>query len=87
MGDIYIIIKSAWVLVLIIGGITYDQIANENLQDLRPQASPPGKQLLQHVDQEMTQRRTDEGTVDGHLRHAGVDIVAVFASVFGDVRG
>ena len=35
----------------------------------------------------MPQRGADEGSVDGHLGHPAVEVVAVLAAVAGDVRG
>ena len=69
------------------GKLTYDQVAEDDLQDLSLQASPSRKDLLQYLDQEVTQRRADEGAIDRHLRHSRVDVVAVLALVSGDVGG
>ncbi len=65
---------------------TYNQIADHNLHDLRRQTSPPRKNLLQHMNQEVSQRRADESAIDRHFWHTRVDIVAMFADVLGDPR-
>ena len=66
---------------------TYDQIADENLHNLRRQARPPGEHPLQYADQEVAQRRADEGAVHCHLGHAGVDVMAGRTDIFRDPRG
>jgi len=65
---------------------TYDQIADENLQDLGLQASPSSEHLLQYIDQKVSQWRADEGSIDRHLRHTRVDVAGMFANVLGDPR-
>lgn len=32
----------------------------------------------------MAQRRTDEGSVEGHLRHARAEVMAMLADIVGD---
>ena len=64
---------------------TYDQIADENLRDLRLQTRPAREHLLKYVDEEVAKRRADEGAVSGHLGDARIDVMAISASVFGYV--
>lgn len=63
---------------------TYDQIADENLYNLRLQTSPPGKQPLQYTDQEVSQGRANERAVDSHLGHSRADVVAMLTDIFRD---
>jgi hypothetical protein len=65
---------------------THDKIADENLQDLGAQALAAGERLLQQANQNMAQRRADEGAVDGHLGHAPRQVVAVWAAVVRQPR-
>ena len=67
-------------------GATYNQVADENLQDLGPQARPAREESLQDADQEVAERRADEGAVEGHLGDARVDVVAMLAAVARDPR-
>ena len=66
---------------------TYDQIADEDLHDLRRQTRPPGKHSLQYTDQEVAQRRADESSVHCHLGHSRIDVMAGWTDVFCDPRG
>lgn len=65
---------------------TYNEVREEDLHDLRLQTGSASEQLLQYGDHDMTKWRTDEGTIDGHLRHAAGEVVAVLAAVFCDPR-
>ena len=65
---------------------TYDQIAEDDLQDLGLQTGAARKQLLEDLDHEMTKRCADESTICSHLGDPRVDIVAMLALVPGDVR-
>lgn len=65
---------------------TYDQIANENLQDLCRQTRPPREHSLQYTDQEVAQWRADESAVHCHLGHSRVDIMAGWTDIFCDPR-
>ena len=62
---------------------TYNQVAEENLQDLGSQTGAAAKDLLQNPDQEVAQRRADKGAVGGHLGHARCKVVAVLVAVLG----
>ena len=65
---------------------TYNQVANEYLQDLRSQTGPSCKHLLQDTNQEMPQRRTDECPVNCHFGHPRAKVVAMFANVMRNPR-
>ena len=69
------------------GSCAYNQIADEDLQNLRLQAGPPRKYFLQDANQDMSQRRANESTVHGHLRHSRIDVVPVFATVMRNPGG
>lgn len=66
---------------------TYNQIADEDLQDLSLQAGAACKHLLQDADQDMAQRRTDERAIGSHLGHARREVVAALAPVLCDPGG
>jgi hypothetical protein len=63
---------------------TYNQVANKNLQDLGPQASPTGEEPLQYVDQRAAQWRADESSIKCHLRHSRCKVVAMLALIMRD---
>lgn len=65
----------------------YDQVAEENLQDLGLDAGAALEQLLQDADEDVAERGGDQGAVDGHLGHARGEVVAALAAVVGDPRG
>ena len=65
-------------------GWPYDQVANEDLQDLGLETRPAGKEFLQNGHEEVAQRRGNEQTVQGHLGHAMTEVVAVFADIVSD---
>lgn len=67
-------------------GRSYDQVANKDLQDLRPQACPSREHLLQDTDQEMSQRRADERSVDCHFGHARAEVMSVLANIMRNPR-
>jgi hypothetical protein len=66
---------------------TYDQIAEENLQDLGLQALAPLEDLLKSANQDVSKGRADQGTVDGHLGDTRGEVVARLAPVVGNPRG
>lgn len=66
---------------------TYNQIADENLQNLSLQASAALEDLLESPDKEVTDGGADQGTVCGHLGDAGSEVVAVLVAVLGKPRG
>jgi hypothetical protein len=55
--------------------MTYNKIAEENLQDLRLQALASLEDLLQGANQDVTQGRADQSTVYSHLGHARGEVV------------
>jgi hypothetical protein len=69
------------------GQDTHNQVAEENLQDLGSQTGATAKDLLQDPDQEVAQRRADQGAIGGHLGHARCKVVAVLVAVLGQPRG
>lgn len=66
---------------------TYNQIADQDLQDLSLQAGPASEDLLENADEEMAERRSDKHAVKDHLRHAGAEVMAMLADVVGNPRG
>jgi hypothetical protein len=66
---------------------TYNQVADENLHDLRLQALATLEELLQDANQEVAEGRADQGAVNGHLGHARGEVVAALALVMGNPRG
>lgn len=65
---------------------TYNQVANEDLEDLCAQARPTFENLLQQVDQQRAEGRADESTICGHLGHTRCEVVAVLVTVLGQER-
>jgi hypothetical protein len=65
---------------------THNQIASENLQNLRLQALASLEDLLQRANQDVTQGRANQSTVYGHLRHARGEVVARLAPVMRNPR-
>ena len=66
---------------------TYDQIANEDLHNLRCQTRPPRKHPLQYTDQEMAQWRADESAVHCHFGNSRIDVMAGWTDIFRDPGG
>jgi hypothetical protein len=67
--------------------ISYDEVRNDDLENLRLQARPASESLLQERDHNMTERCADERAVHGHLRHAASEVVSRLVAVFCDPRG
>jgi hypothetical protein len=65
---------------------TYNQVADEDLQDLGLHAGAALEQLLQHADEDVAQRSGHQSTVDGHLRYTRGEVVAALTPVMGDPR-
>ena len=65
-------------------GETHNQIADENLQYLCLKTCPPREQLLQYMNQEVSQRRANERAIDSHLRHTRADVVSIFGDILGN---
>lgn len=68
-------------------GDTYDQIADENLQDLSLQTGATSEDLLENADEDVTQRGGNEHAVQRHLGDARAEVVAVLADIVGEPRG
>lgn len=66
--------------------MTYHQVANENLKDLRLQTCPASKELLQDADEHVAHWGTDEGAVYRHLRYATCEVVPVFILIMCQPR-
>lgn len=66
---------------------TYNQIANQDLQNLGFQTRATGKDLLQDSNENVAHGRTDEHSVQRHLWHAGAEVVAVLADIMSEPRG
>lgn len=66
---------------------TYDQVADEDLEDLRLQAGATSEDLLEDADEDVTQGRGDEHAVQRHLGDARAEVVAVLADIMGEPRG
>jgi hypothetical protein len=66
--------------------MTYNKIAEENLQDLRLQALASLEDLLQGANQDVTQGRADQSTVYSHLGHARGEVVTRLAPVMRNPR-
>lgn len=65
-------------------GATYNQVAHEDLKDLRLQAGAAGEDLLEQPDEEMAGRGRNERAIDTHLRHPGCKVVSVSVPVVRD---
>ena len=63
---------------------TYDQVADENLQDLGLQACPATENLLEEPDEEVTHGSADQGAVRGHLGHSRGEVVAMLVAILGE---
>lgn len=66
---------------------TYNQITDENLQNLGLQAGAALEDLLESPDKEVADGGADQGTVGGHLGDAGSEVVAVLVAVLREPRG
>lgn len=64
--------------------VSYDQVADENLQNLGLETCTTGKDTLQNADKEMAQRRRNKHAIQRHLGHAMAEVVAVLADIVGD---
>lgn len=65
---------------------TYNQIADQDLQNLSLQAGPASENLLQNANEKMAEGRGNEHAVQEHLRHTGAEVMAMFADIVGDPR-
>lgn len=69
-----------------IGGLrTYNQIANQDLQNLGLQTRAAGKDLLQNSNENVAHGCADEHSVERHLRHAGAEVMAMLADIMSEV--
>jgi hypothetical protein len=65
---------------------TYNQIANEDLENLGLQTCAAGEDLLQDANEDVAEGRGDEHSVQRHLGDARAEVVAVLADIVGDPR-
>lgn len=65
---------------------TYNQVADDDLEDLGLQTCPSCEQLLQGADEDVADGSADEGTIDGHLGHTRCEIVSILVAILCDPR-
>lgn len=65
---------------------TYNEIADQDLQDLGLQTGAASKELLKDANQKVPQRCADESAVCCHLGHTRANVVAMLALVMGKPR-
>lgn len=63
---------------------TYHQVADKNLENLGLQAGSASEQALQDIDEDVAQGSADKGAIDGHLRNACGEVVAILVPVLCD---
>jgi hypothetical protein len=73
--------------LVVAAACTHNQVAHEDLENLGLQTRPSAEYLLQDGDQDVAERRADEGAVDGHLGHARGEVVALPVLVVRNPRG
>ena len=66
---------------------SYDQIGDDDLENLRLQAGPASERLLEEGDHNMTERCADERAVHGHLGHTASEVVPRLVAILCDPRG
>lgn len=62
-------------------GCSYNQVADEDLDDLSTQAGATMENLVQDPDEKVAEGGADKGTVGSHLWHARREVVAVLVAV------
>lgn len=67
-------------------GNTYDQVADEDLEDLGLETGATSEDLLENADEDMAQRGGNEHAVERHLRDARAEVVAVLADIVSEPR-
>lgn len=67
--------------------ITYNQVADQDLEDLGLKAGAAGEDLLQDSDEDVAEGRGDEHAVERHLGDARGEVVAMLADIVGQVGG
>lgn len=65
---------------------TYHQIARKDLQDFGSKTGSSREDFLKNLDQKMTHRSADEGTIDGHFGHSGIEVVTMLALIVCNPR-
>lgn len=66
---------------------TYDQVADEDLEDLGLQTGATSEDLLENADKDVAQRGGNEHAVERHLGDARAEVVAVLAHIVSEPRG
>ena len=67
--------------------MTYDQVGEDDLQNLCGGAGLAFEDTLQDPDEHVAHGSRDKGAKGGHLRDARGKVVAVTVAVIGKVRG
>lgn len=62
----------------------YDQVADNDLEDLSSDASSARKEPLKNADQQVAKGSTNECSVDGHFGYPGGKVMAVPISIVRD---
>jgi hypothetical protein len=66
--------------------VTNNQIAEHNLQNLGLQARAPLEDLLEEADEDVAERRADDGAIQRHLGDTGGEVVSALAPVVRNPR-
>lgn len=66
------------------GGITYNEIADNNLHNLGLEAGSATEDLLQKPDEKVTKWCTDKGAVRCHLGNTRGEVVAMLIAILGE---
>lgn len=64
----------------------YQQVARQDLEDLRLDAGAAGKHLLQNADQDMPERRAYEGAIGSHFWDSGRQVAAILVAILCNPR-
>jgi len=65
-------------------GNAYHQVTGNDLKDFSFETGSSRKNPLEHADEGMAHRRTDEGTINSHLGYPRAEVMAIFATVMGE---
>lgn len=63
---------------------TYEQIAEQDLEDLGLQTRTAGEDLLEYANEDMAQWCTDECSVCCHLRYSGSEVTPTLCDILRD---
>jgi hypothetical protein len=67
-------------------GVTDNQIAEHNLENLSLQAGAPLEDLLEEADEDVAERSADHGAIQRHLGDTRGEVVAALAPVMRNPR-